>query len=95
MKSETYLKAAFDGITDLIFIMDKDFKITFTNKAFMEFFGVDDNEIVGKKCYEILHHRGDICEDCPGEKSIEYKDIKFLLKTFLILEPQVVLFEVC
>lgn len=81
MKNKTYLKAAFDGITDLIFIMDKNFKITFVNKALMEFFSIDNNEVIGKKCYEILHHRGDICENCPGEKTKESKDITITEKS--------------
>jgi len=81
MKNKTHLKAAFDGITDLIFIMDKDFKITFANKALMEFFSVDNNEIIGKRCYEILHHRGDICEDCPGEETKKSKEITITEKS--------------
>jgi len=81
MKNKTYLKAAFDGITDLIFIMDKNFKITFANKALMEFFSIDNNEVIGKRCYEILHHKGDICEGCPGEKTKKSKDITITEKS--------------
>lgn len=75
-----YLKAAFDGITDLILVMDKDLTILFGNKAVKDFFIVDDYEIIGKKCYEVLHKHEDYCEDCPAIKTKESNKITIIEK---------------
>ena len=49
------LDAVFDAITDLIFIADKDNNIIKVNKAFADFFKKSPEELVGKKCYNIVH----------------------------------------
>ncbi len=75
MNSENYFKAAFDGITDIIMIMDKDLRIIFGNKALKEFFSVDDNEITGKKCHEALHQKDDYCANCPAVRTKKTKQV--------------------
>ncbi|MFC1562690.1 nitrogen regulation protein NR(II) [candidate division KSB1 bacterium] len=75
MNSENYFKAAYDGITDIIMIMDKDLRIIFGNKALKDFFSVDDNEIAGKKCHEALHQKEDYCADCPAVRTKKTKQV--------------------
>jgi PAS domain S-box-containing protein len=45
----------FDSITDLISIHDRDFTIVKVNKAFTQFVGLPYQQVLGKKCYELLH----------------------------------------
>ena len=47
----------FNAISDLVFIQDKDFIITKVNKAFVDVLKMKPEDIIGKKCYQIFHHR--------------------------------------
>jgi len=75
-KAEEKLKEAavewqktFDSITDLIFMQDENFTITKVNRAFAETLKLKPEEIVGKKCYEILHKRNAPWDNCPFEQT--------------------------
>ncbi len=59
----------FDSITDLIFMQDEDFTITKVNRALAEALKLRPEEIVGKKCYEVLHKRNVPWENCPFEQT--------------------------
>ncbi|NQT95773.1 MAG: PAS domain S-box protein, partial [Candidatus Omnitrophica bacterium] len=59
----------FDSITDMVFIQNTDFTIVRANKAFADAIGKKPAEIIGKKCYEILHHRDKPWDSCPFEKT--------------------------
>lgn len=59
----------FDSISDLVFIQDKDFNIIRANKAFTEAMKSKLEDIIGKKCYEVMHNRDSPWPDCPFEKS--------------------------
>ncbi|MDD5618188.1 MAG: hypothetical protein PHG69_03760, partial [Candidatus Omnitrophica bacterium] len=63
-KLKRQMQNIFDAMDDLVFIATKDFKIEFMNKSFKQVFG----EGVGKKCYEVLYKRADICPWCFGER---------------------------
>ncbi|MCX6354155.1 MAG: PAS domain S-box protein [Candidatus Aureabacteria bacterium] len=64
--AEEWLKT-FDAISDFVFIQDKEFTITKTNKAFARLLKRAPEEIVGKKCYELLHKRKEPWDECPFE----------------------------
>ncbi|MCX7909749.1 MAG: PAS domain-containing protein [Ignavibacteria bacterium] len=49
-----FLKSIFDSFQDLTIVVDMDHRITRANKAFCQFVGLDEEEVIGKKCYEIL-----------------------------------------
>ncbi|MBT3394106.1 MAG: PAS domain-containing protein [Waddliaceae bacterium] len=61
----------FDAIADLVFIQDKDFTITKANKALCDALKVKKEDIVGKKCYEVLHNRGEPWGNCPFKQTKE------------------------
>ncbi|MDD5291663.1 MAG: PAS domain S-box protein [Candidatus Omnitrophica bacterium] len=63
-KLKRQMQNIFDAMDDLVFISNKNFKIEFTNKSFKQVFG----EGVGKKCYEVLYKRNEICPWCFGER---------------------------
>ncbi|MBI4707093.1 MAG: PAS domain-containing protein [Candidatus Omnitrophica bacterium] len=64
----------FDSISDAVFIQDKDFTIIKANKATAQVLKLDLKDIIGKKCYELLHKSDHPWEDCPMEKT--RKDLK-------------------
>jgi two-component system, LuxR family, sensor kinase FixL len=56
----------FDSINDVITIHDLDFNILHANKAALTTFGLNSQEIIGKKCYQIYHHKEYPPDYCPG-----------------------------
>ena len=57
----------FDAIKDLIFIQDADFTILKANKAFLDAMGLRSEDVIGKKCYEIMHKTDEPWPTCPFE----------------------------
>ncbi|MDD4899994.1 MAG: ATP-binding protein [Candidatus Omnitrophica bacterium] len=75
-KTETQVRLAaqewqrtFDAITDLVFIQDTNFTITKANKIFAEAIKLELNQIIGKKCYELLHKSDKPWPGCPFAKT--------------------------
>jgi len=64
----------FNAIADLVFIVDKDFTITKMNKAFPEALKLKPEDIIGKKCYELLHKSDKPWPGCPFEKTKKDKE---------------------
>jgi PAS domain S-box-containing protein len=64
-------EATFDSIADMVSIHDKDFRIVKVNKAFATALSMGVEEIVGKKCYEVIHGIQDPWSTCPHRKAIE------------------------
>ena len=68
-KSKHQLQAIFDGITDGLIIVDRDFTVTAVNKAEASFLGKTPREVVGKPCFKV-YCRGDVaCEACPAHET--------------------------
>ena len=53
-RSQKEWQETFDGITDLIAVIDKDFNITRANRAFHEYISMPPYVEINKKCYELL-----------------------------------------
>ncbi len=66
-------KNTFDSISDLIFIQDKEHTILKVNKAFANVLKMDPSDIIGKKCYELLHKSSGPYPGGPFEKTIKDK----------------------
>jgi len=64
LQSKELLQSVFDGITDQVILMDRDFRIRMVNRAYARMYDVDMYEVVGRRCYEI-HGSGERpCQDC-------------------------------
>ena len=61
-ESQGKLNAMLQSIGDHMSMMDRDLNIIWTNRAARKIFG---NNIIGKKCYEVYHHRKEPCEPYP------------------------------
>lgn len=55
----------FNSISDPIFILDIDHTIIKANQALLEFLGKSEKEIIGKKCYEVVHKQHRAWPTCP------------------------------
>ncbi|MFA6320366.1 MAG: PAS domain S-box protein [Candidatus Omnitrophota bacterium] len=55
----------FDSMSDVIFIMDTNSTIIKVNKTFTEKFGEKLGNVIGKKCYEVMHKGSAHWPSCP------------------------------
>ncbi len=63
-------RTTFDSIKDLVSVHDKDFRIVRANKAFAAAFGMEIRELLGKKCYEIIHATEEPWPNCPHRETL-------------------------
>ena len=68
--SGEFFKTVFNSNTDATSVIDvHDFTIVRANDAFLQQYGLKEEQVIGKTCYQITHHRSDPCippEDiCP------------------------------
>jgi len=66
-------QTTFDSIADLISIQDRDFKLVRVNKAFARALNMEAKELIGKTCYEIIHHTHEPVPTCPHLKTMKTK----------------------
>ncbi len=65
--------ATFDAITDFIFVIDKDSRIVRANKVFTDFMKMKPEDIVGEKCFKIVHWVEKPWPGCPHQQTIADK----------------------
>ncbi|MDO8947474.1 MAG: PAS domain-containing protein [Desulfocapsaceae bacterium] len=71
--SEDNWRNTFDAITDLVSVLDKDFRIVKVNKALAGFLHKKPEELIGKHCYEVMHGKNSHWEGCPHEQMMTEK----------------------
>ena len=63
--SHQKLQAVFDAIQEDVNVVDLDFRLTDVNDTLIRVFGLPDKEsILGRKCFEVLKGRKDVCPYC-------------------------------
>lgn len=71
----------FNSISDGLYTVDNDFIITSVNKAAEEILGLSSKELIGKRCRDVIGHRGvgsddQLCDsDCPVVKALIGKTV--------------------
>lgn len=60
----------FNSISDFVFILDKDSTLTKVNKTFLDTLHLKEKDIIGRKCYEIVHGASTFWSNCPHQKTI-------------------------
>ncbi len=73
-KSERFLSTIFDSIKDPFSIVDRDYRIVRVNDAYAQMRNRQCEELVGRKCFEVLRNRTSICDDCVVEKTFQSSD---------------------
>jgi diguanylate cyclase (GGDEF)-like protein/PAS domain S-box-containing protein len=74
MRSERFLSTIFDSIKDPFSIIDSDYNIVRVNEAYAEMRSKRCEELVGRRCFEVLHNRTSLCNDCVVEKTFQSSD---------------------
>ena len=67
------LKNIFESMSDMVYFTDHEQTIKRVNQAVMNKIGKAEDEIIGKKCYEIFHGKDHPWEACPHHTSMETK----------------------
>lgn len=75
-RSKKFSETVLNSMNDAISIIDvRDFKIISVNRVFLELLGLRKEEVVGRHCYEVTHHRGSPCSPpddmCPLIESVK------------------------
>ena len=72
-KAKSEWETTFDAVTDLITIRYKDYRIIRANKVAFKRYGLKPEQMIGKKCFEILHQSDQPCEGCYVTKTLMTK----------------------
>jgi len=70
-QAEKELEMLFNSITDLIYYTDDTYTIKKVNRSFLEAVGLKENEVIGKKCFKLIHKNANPLEECPHRKAME------------------------
>lgn len=62
---ELLIPTLFDELSEIVSIKKADQTVIFYNRAGFELLNLDPEEVVGRKCYELIG-RNEICNHCPG-----------------------------
>lgn len=64
-------ESTFDALTNGVSIHDRDFNIMRANKSLSKLLGISNEELIGRKCYEVFHGRTEPIPGCPHVKACE------------------------
>ncbi len=64
-RSEEEKRIILDAMSERMSYRDKDMRILWANRAFVEDLGLTTEEVKGHYCYEIMQKRSDPCPECP------------------------------
>jgi PAS domain S-box-containing protein len=70
-KSEAEKRVILDSVSDMIFYIDTNMRVIYSNLAVKTFFNCTAGELEGKACYLALHHRDRPCRVCPAIMAME------------------------
>jgi diguanylate cyclase (GGDEF)-like protein/PAS domain S-box-containing protein len=74
IRSEKFLNTIFDSIKDPFSIVGRDYTIVRVNDAYADMRNRRCDELIGRRCYEVLHNRTSVCDDCVVEKTFQSSD---------------------
>lgn len=75
MKQNALNFEMFDSISDGLIVVDRDYRITFANRAFMDLCGLLPEKVIGEKCHKLSHRCPSPCNmadyKCPHDAVFE------------------------
>ena len=78
--SQRRLQSAFNGITDILTVVDNDLNIVIANKELAQKCDCTPDELIGRKCYQVIFNRDKPCEDCPTRETFDSSKRHFIEK---------------
>lgn len=68
--STTNLVAIFNGITDMLSMIDLGHNIVRANRTVQNVYRMAEKELVGRKCYQVYRNREEPCSECPLQETL-------------------------
>jgi PAS domain S-box-containing protein len=65
IKSKQRLQAAFDAVSDRMYMIDSDYLLKFVNRSIAEELSLHYADILEKKCYTFFNTKNEPCDGCP------------------------------
>ncbi len=81
---EAFFRRILNGIQNPMCVIDKNYRILFANKKVHELYNRENNDILGKFCYEVYNGRSEYCEQCAARKVFETGKQHSLIKKEVI-----------
>ncbi|MCD6161934.1 MAG: PAS domain S-box protein [candidate division Zixibacteria bacterium] len=75
-KAENDWRDSFNSLEDIMIIIDKDYNIENINDSGLKILGKSRKEVIGKKCYNIVHNIESPADYCPFKKTLKTKAIE-------------------
>ncbi|MRS04414.1 GHKL domain-containing protein, partial [bacterium] len=75
LNSRNTLRALFDSIPASFYIIDRNYSLVAINRSRATRVGVAPNLLVGKRCYEALHHQSAPCPGCKVAETLYNGDL--------------------
>jgi len=63
----------FDAMMDAVYVVDDDLNVQYMNEVMMKDYG----EGIGRKCYQVLHKRDDICPWCKSSQVFHGESVRW------------------
>jgi diguanylate cyclase (GGDEF)-like protein/PAS domain S-box-containing protein len=73
-RSERFLNMIFNSIRDPFCIFDSELRVIRANEAYGAMKNRRVEDLIGRKCFEVLESRDRVCEGCVVEKSLQSSD---------------------
>ncbi len=77
-ESEREWRKILNSLDDLVLLIDTKYNILQVNKSVMELVNKPEKDIVGQKCYKILHHTNEPLANCPLARFLETGSVETL-----------------
>jgi len=65
LRAKREWEGTFGAMTDLLTLIDPDFNIVRCNKAVPLFFNLEQDRVIGRKCYQVFLDQENRCDHCP------------------------------
>jgi signal transduction histidine kinase len=75
LQSKELLQSVFDGITDMVMLLDPDYKIKMVNRAYLKRYNVTLEDVYDHPCYEAHSGRMQACTSCGLKKAVETRRV--------------------
>ena len=96
--SHGYLDRILNSMVEVLMVVDTDYNIININRSFLEYYGGKRRDIIGRKCYEVLHMLSEPCSAaqrrCPLQTVLRTGRPFHAEHTYETVEGQELIFEV-
>jgi diguanylate cyclase (GGDEF)-like protein/PAS domain S-box-containing protein len=73
-RSERFLNMIFNSIRDPFCIFDNEFRVIRANESYAALKNMRVDDLIGRKCHEVLANRDTVCEGCVVDRSFQSAD---------------------